>query len=921
MSDKNKAKPKYKSIPKFNHNNASAIYNIARKLGANDTLARAILGVTHVETYPVSKYVKGDVWDYKNHVIERAFSARPYTRGLFHYDMMGSSSDEQKKAAKAKGEYPFENIYRDDTTWGYYQKFLKDNNLIDSPEAQIGFHLIKYSGLKSTGKGLEELNKMSLDDAVKTLDKAQKHNNANGFKQALERAKMLEDWTPTKDYYGEVDEIDSPDVIDFNELKHGGMIKNISTLKAYSRRRRYADGGEVAFRDRFGDVQGHSYGVEKGIQGASTMSGLSTGATIGGGLGAGVTAAAAAESSALAGTTLGAWAGPIGMAAGAIIGGIVGLFGGRRKKRKAKKAAEEADRQRQIVAGNERILQDELKLSNTAQQEGALDMYGDSNITGVTGYQDNASFGDDLVQPIVQGTPFGNVDPSSTFGRIAARCGGRLKRKRCGGKAKRYADGGMIEETSSNTAEVNGPSHEQGGVPYGPNAEVEGGEALMTDADNAYVFSDTLKYNGITFADLAKPLMKHKGYLESSLPVKSMMLGRMLSLTDRSTYAIDRNTNGRNAEKANADLQRTNAQIAAIQNELAQLYNLQESMKAESGMEAEPIEARCGGKIRKYYDDGQIVDISVPVYGTQRNNSGSSITGQEVTFTSNDKTQIQNPLTTIQQGMRCGGRTCKYAGGGFINPGFVSEVGGNLIGGISQLITNKGLIDRMESMRVPETPLMDRVELETDINTDAEIGDINNTVRSLEKYITSNSSNSQVARQSILLARTQGSRMRSRVKQDEHNKEVELRNRSRMANAEIAARNSQIRAENEANKFNHQMEIVQRRSQQGAAIGDMIASLGRSIGTAYQSKFDMENLQTANLISVLKDDKSRDYIFDNMPKDTLMRMFGISSLKNLKKIQGSSTVPKRSLRTKRLNRRGSVVPDAVTMPDYYYNFA
>lgn len=921
MPDKNKTKPKYKSIPKFNHNNASAIYNIARKLGANDTLAKAILGVTHVETYPVSKYVKGDVWDYKNHVIERAFSARPYTRGLFHYDMMGSSSDEQKKAAKAKGEYPFENIYRDDTTWGYYQKFLKDNNLIDSPEAQIGFHLIKYSGLKSTGKGLEELNKMSLDDAVKTLDKAQKHNNANGFKQALERAKMLEDWTPTKDYYGEVDEIDSPDVIDFNELKHGGIIKNISTLKAYPRRRRYAGGGEVAFRDRFGDVQGHSYGAEKGIQGASTMSGLSTGATIGGGLGAGVTAAAAAGSSALAGTTLGAWAGPIGMAAGAIIGGIIGLFGGRRKKRKAKKAAEEADRQRQIVAGNERILQDELKLSNTAQQEGALDIYSDSNITGVTGYQDDASFGSDLVQPTVQGTPFSDVNPSSAFGRIAARCGGRLKRKRCGGKAKRYADGGMIEETSSNTAEVNGPSHEQGGVPYGLNAEVEGGEALMTDADNAYVFSDTLKYNGTTFADLAKPLMKHKGYLESSLPVKSMMLGRMLSLTDRSTYAIDRNTNGRNAEKANADLQRTNAQIAAIQNELAQLYNLQESIKAESGMEAEPIEARCGGKIRRYYDGGQIVNSLVPIYDIQRNNSLGSTTGQEVTFTSNDKTQIQNPLTTIQQGLRCGGRTRKYAGGGFISPGFVSEVGGNLIGGISQLITNKGLIDRMESIRVPETPLMDRIELETDINTDAEIGDINNTVRSLEKYITSNSSNSQVARQSILLARTQGSRMRSRVKQDEHNKEVELRNRSRMANAEIAARNSQIRAENEANKFNHQMEIVQRRSQQGAAIGDMIASLGRSIGTAYQSKFDIENLQTANLISVLKDDKSRDYIFDNMPKDTLMRMFGISSLKDLKKIQGGSTVPKRSLRTKRLNRRGSVVPDAVTMPDYYYNFA
>ena len=887
MPDKNKAKPKYKSIPKFNHNNASAIYNIARKLGANDTLARAILGVTHVETYPVSKYVKGDVWDYKNHVIERAFSARPYTRGIFHYDMMGPSSDEQKKAAKAKGEYPFENIYRDDTTWGYYQKFLKDNNLIDSPEAQIGFHLIKYSGLKSTGKGLKELNKMSLDDAVKTLDKAQKHNNANGFKQALERAKMLEDWTPTKDYYGEVDEIDSPDVIDFNELKHDDMIKNISTLKAYPRRRRYAGGGEVAFRDRFGDVQGHSYGAEKGIQGASTMSGLSTGATIGGGLGAGVTAAAAAGSSALAGTTLGAWAGPIGMAAGAIIGGIVGLFGGRRKKRKAKKAAEEADRQRQIVAGNERILQDELKLSNTAQQEGALDIYGDSNITGVTGYQDDANFGSDLVQPTVQGTPFGDIDPSSAFGRIAARCGGRLKRKRCGGKAKHYADGGMIEETSSNTAEVNGPSHEQGGVPYGPNAEVEGGEALMIDADNAYVFSDTLKYNGITFADLAKPLMKHKGYLESSLPIKSMMLGRMLSLTDRSTYAIDRNTNGRNAEKANADLQRTNAQIAAIQNELAQLYNLQESMKAESGMEAEPIEARCGGrikrkcggKIRKYYDGGQIVNSLVPIYDIQRNNSLGSTTGQEVTFTSNDKTQIQNPLTTIQQGLRCGGRTRKYAGGGFISPGFVSEVGGNLIGGISQLITNKGLINRMESMRVPETPLMDRVELETDINTDAEIGDINNTVRSLEKYITSNSSNSQVARQSILLARTQGSRMRSRVKQDEHNKEVELRNRSRMANAEIAARNSQIRAENEANKFNHQMEIIQKRSQNSAILSNMISKIGSAINSTQQLKFDRENLQNEMLSNVIKDQNSLSFVAQHFDDETLKNLLGSNGLK------------------------------------------
>lgn len=845
-------------------------YNYAKKRGLNHAAATGLMSMVYGET------LNDSIDDlFSSNKTQRATAKgdnRIVNHGLFSFENL-RKWDDKKDKGKPKTNWVEDPNY----TYGSYQSYLKANKRKDSLESQFDYYLDTYLPSKDSKFSTDKVNAMSAEDASVYFMKNQKPNftvDDSTTKTLRSRANFLFK----------------------SEFNNGGMIKNISTLKAYPRRRRYAGGGEVAFRDRFGDVQGHSYGAEKGIQGASIMSDLSVGAT------------------------LGALAGPIGMATGAVIGGIVGLFRGRHKKRKAEKAAKEADRQRQIVAGNERILQDELKLSNTAQQEGALDIYGDSNITGITGYQDDASFGSDLVQPTVQGTPFGDVDPNSAFGRIAARCGGRLKRKRCGGKAKRYADGGMIEETSSNTAEVNGPSHEQGGVPYGPNAEVEGGEALMTNADNAYVFSDTLKYNGTTFADLAKPLMKHKGYLESSLPVKSMMLGRMLSLTDRSTYAIDRNTNGRNAEKANADLQRTNAQIAAIQNELAQLYNLQESMKAESGMEAEPIEARCGGKIRKYYDGGQIVDISVPIYGTQRNNSGSSTTEQEVTFTSNDKTQIQNPLTTIQQGLRRGGKTRKYTDSGFINPGFVSEVSGNLIGGISQLITNKGLINRMESMRVPETPLMDRVELETDINTDAEIGDINNTVRSFEKYITNNSSNSQAARQSILLARTQGSRMRSRVKQYEHNKEVELRNRSRMANAEIAIRNNQIRADNEANKFNHQMEIVQRGSQQGAAIANMIAGAGRSIGTAYQSKFYMENLRLANLISVLKDAESRDYIFNNIPKDTLMQMFGISSLKDLKKIQGSSTIPKRSLRTKRLNRRGFVVPDAVTMPDYY-NFA
>lgn len=63
-----------------------------------------------------------------------------------------------------------------------------------------------------------------------------------------------------------------------------------------------------------------------------------------------------------------------------------------------------------------------------------------------------------------------------------------------------------FKRTSSSTAEVHGPSHEQGGVPVpGMNAEVEGGETLAGD----YVFSDELG-----FAKLHKPIALAKGKIE-----------------------------------------------------------------------------------------------------------------------------------------------------------------------------------------------------------------------------------------------------------------------------------------------------------------------------------------------------------------------------------------------------------------------
>ncbi len=74
---------------------------------------------------------------------------------------------------------------------------------------------------------------------------------------------------------------------------------------------------------------------------------------------------------------------------------------------------------------------------------------------------------------------------------------------------KRASGGSLLDNfkrTSSSTAEIHGPSHENGGVPVpGMNAEVEGGETLAGD----YVFSDELG-----FAKLHKPIALAKGKIE-----------------------------------------------------------------------------------------------------------------------------------------------------------------------------------------------------------------------------------------------------------------------------------------------------------------------------------------------------------------------------------------------------------------------
>jgi len=81
---------------------------------------------------------------------------------------------------------------------------------------------------------------------------------------------------------------------------------------------------------------------------------------------------------------------------------------------------------------------------------------------------------------------------------------------RYGGSLPMKAYGGSLRKTSSNSTEVHGPSHANGGVEVSQaNAELEGGETILHEANQDYVFSEELG-----FAELHKKIAKSRGKIE-----------------------------------------------------------------------------------------------------------------------------------------------------------------------------------------------------------------------------------------------------------------------------------------------------------------------------------------------------------------------------------------------------------------------
>lgn len=867
------------------------IYNIARKKGFNHASASALMALIQGET--TSDNID-DLFNYRK--IQRETEGnlnRIINGGLLSFENLRPSSDDEKKKLGLK--------FVEDTGYNYgkYQKYLKDNKLTDNESNQLDYYL-NYHLPKGA---LKAVNAMTPEDAATYLFKHQKTNKSldpNNLKTLRERAA----------FYNKT------------EFNNGGMIK---TLKG--RRKRYDLGGA---RDNVNNVTGSSWGAGKGIQGAETKSGLAKG------LGIGSTVGAAAGSIVPGvGTAIG---GAIGGIIGGVSGLISGIFGGRRKKRKAREAAIRADITKNYELGQDDIRIDQQALNDVTINTNPIDIYGDNPI------------------------PTGNTQTvSNQYNMIGVPTKENYEFAfRCGGRRKRYADGGSINQVASNAAIVEGPSHEQGGVPYGANAEVEGGEAILNGSNADYIFSDTLKLGDRTFADIAKPLMLHKGYLEDKLAKSSVMLGGLLRLTDRSTYAIDRNTNARNTEKQSARHNRLLAEINGVQAELNNLYNQQEAMKAESGDVAEPKQEfalggsifACGGR-RKYPNGGlaisplqfvaptpQFAEMDIqtvsPITSTVNTGAISGTTmGANIiaNFMAQDAMNKRQAVVSglpphikdavlSEVGMRCGGRVKKADGGSvqispfsdlniqvdnptkqMINPnpylmtpmmlrrcggktkrydlgGFISDESGNLIGAAGNLIgslmqgrSKRKLAKSISDMPIPKREYLDNVNLEWDINTDAARREVIDQISAIEDFVKSNSSSAPVARQAMLRARSKSASALGKLKQDELMQELNIRNQARQINTEIAAKNKQIKYENEVDAFEKANLAASLLAEGNTGIRDALVGLTGDIQKMLNDHTLLNDKRNSNILHLLSNDKSIGFL-KNLSDKQISRLFG-----------------------------------------------
>ena len=542
--------------------------------------------------------------------------------------------------------------------------------------------------------------------------------------------------------------------------KFGGLV-GIPRRKFYWGGTSINDPGSVQWGTRVqaSDIDESKYSADgEGIVGGSALSGAGTGLGIGAAVGG--TAALAT------GAAAGSWLGPIGAGIGALIGGIVGLFTGRKKKRQEERRrqellAEQAEMERQQTLGN---MQDKVENDVATIRQSNLGNYS-------------------------EGTGF------------YAKLGGMIGRRKLN-------TGGQVVPNSSNSVVAYGQTHEQynpatgeTGIIYG-DSEIEGGgakngrmyagEVVRETPEGGQVFSDTIKVPGTnrTFADYAKKLTDMKGKKEAQVIQLADGVTLSLSALDKSkTNKLQTGTNVRNIEKLVYRMNKARGESEAIDAKTADLFEAQELYATALGLRDDAPIMRCGGMIRKKRPFGGYA-------------SPYSLTG-----VSAPKLTTLPPIqTTASAG---GGSAFKF---GFNEFGLGMNLASSLFGIVGNALNtraNRKAIEFESTLHVPKGNKVDAVQYSTDYDISEELQELGTQERRAARYITDNTSNVQIARNSVANLAINAQLARNKLygaKKDYQRQRYDL-NRQERVNARNA--NSQIMYQDAINEYNKAVGLNQ----------------------------------------------------------------------------------------------------------------
>ena len=125
------------------------------------------------------------------------------------------------------------------------------------------------------------------------------------------------------------------------------------------------------------------------------------------------------------------------------------------------------------------------------------------------------------------------------------------------------------------------------------------------------------------------------------------------------------------------------------------------------------------------------------------------------------------------------------------NPQY-AKLGATLMEGIPYLDNAVNAILTATTPKVPKPTYIKPENLETDINVNDQINDVNRAVDANNRGIENNTNNSTAARNAMTLNRLKGVELKSKIKTNEQNAEMQLRNRDAMNRQQVGQTNAYI---------------------------------------------------------------------------------------------------------------------------------